>query len=363
VRIDTLSSTNFRNLASESLTFSPGVNILVGDNGQGKTNILEAIYIFKFGRSFRTSKDGDMVRFGENFCRVEVSTSTENDDRERYELTIEHGGGKQVKVSGKTVVRFSELVGKYPCVLFGPQDIDLVSGSPGERRRFIDMAGSMTDGTHIDVLRDYKRVLQQRNAAFKQRRTPAERKVWDGELIAKGTALADKRSKVVDAIEQHVKQYDGALETPFGFRMQYLRSFVDGSMQAANTEEAFAMKLAAMEDEEMRRGITLVGPHRDDMRLLIDNIELKRYGSQGQKRLLAVILKLAEMSYLEEGLSELCVLLLDDVFSEFDETIGVELKQLLGNRRQVFVSSPVPLEWETAPSSKVFHITNGETTS
>jgi DNA replication and repair protein RecF len=363
VHIETLSSTYFRNLTSDSISFIPGVNIFVGDNGQGKTNILEAIYLFKFGRSFRTGKDGDMIRFGEKFCRVEVISRNENGEQEKYALSIEHGGGKQAKVSGKAVAKYSELVGKYPCVLFGPQDMGLVSGSPAERRRFIDMAGSMTDRMHLELLRDYKRVLQQRNAILKQGKSSSQRKVWDDELISKGCALAEKRSGVVDAIESYVKQYDGALQAPFDFRMQYQPGFVDDSMQEENREEAFAMKLAAMEGEEVRRGITLVGPHRDDVRLLLAKMELKRYGSQGQKRLLAVILKLAELSYLEKRLRERCVLLLDDVFSEFDETIGAELKQLLGNGRQVFVTSPVAIEWDNAHSCRMFHVTEGNTTT
>lgn len=359
--IETLSSTYFRNLASESILFTPGVNIFVGDNGQGKTNILEAIYLFKFGRSFRTNRDGDMIRFGEKFCRVEVNSRMENGEQEQYTLSIEHAGSKQAKVSGKPVARYSELVGKYPCVLFGPQDMGLVIGSPVERRRFIDMAGSMTDRMHLELLRDYKRVLQQRNAVLKQGRNSSQRKIWDDELIAKGCALTEKRSNVVNAIETYVKQYDGTLQAPFGFRLQYQPGFVDESMHAENREEAFAMKLAAMEDEEMRRGITLVGPHRDDVRLLLAKMELKRYGSQGQKRLLAVIMKLAELSYLEERLGERCMLLLDDVFSEFDDTIGAELKLLLGNERQVFVTSPVPLEWDKAHSCRMFHVTEGNT--
>lgn len=359
MRIETLSSTYFRNLASVNISFSPGVNIFVGNNGQGKTNILEAIHLFKFGRSFRTSKDADMIRFGEKFCRVEVASRLENAEQERYSLVIEQSGGKQLKISGKPVAKYSELVGKYPCVLFGPQDIELVGGPPVGRRRYVDMAGSMTDGVHLDLLRDYRRVLQQRNAALKQGKRSPEWKIWNEELIAKGCSLSGKRRGVVAAIEAHVRQFDGALKTPFGFRLQYRPGFIDESMREENAEHAFSMKLAAMEDEEIRRGITLVGPHRDDVRLLLGGKELKRYGSQGQKRLLAVILKLAELSYLEKQLGERCVLLLDDVFSEFDESIGSELKRLLGNDRQVFVTSPVPLEWNNAHSSRIFRVIEG----
>lgn len=359
MRIETFSSRNFRNLASEVISFSPGVNILVGDNGQGKTNILEAIQLFKFGRSFRTGRDGEMIRFGEEFCRVDAAILLQNGERDDYSAVFERNGSKRVKVSGKEIAKYSDLVGKYPCVLFGPQDVDLVGGAPVERRRFIDMAGCMAERTYLDILRDYRRVLQQRNAVLKQGRKAAERKIWDEELIAKGCALSEKRRSVVAALEKHVGRYDGALEAPFGFRLRYKPGFLDESMQVDDAAEAFSMKLSAMEDEEIRRGVTLVGPHRDDVKMLLHGKELKKYGSQGQKRLMALLLKLAEMAHLEEQLSERCVLLLDDVFSEFDNKIGSELKRLLGDDRQIFVTSPVALGWHDAHSSRIFCVSNG----
>jgi DNA replication and repair protein RecF len=359
VRIETLSSTYFRNLAFDCISFSPGVNLFIGDNGQGKTNILEAVYLFKFGRSFRARRDSEMIRFGESFCRVEVTSKSERGEEDEYVLVMERGGGKQVKLSGKPVARYSELVGSYPCVLFGPQDIELINGSPVERRRFIDMAGSMTDRVHLDVLRDYRRILQQRNAALKRGKGAKEWKIWDEELIKKGCALSEKRGGVVDEIEKHVKRYDRTLKEPFKFRLRYRIDHLDTSAAVQNAEEAFSMKLAAVENEEMRRGVTMVGPHRDDVVMLLENKELKRYGSQGQKRLLSVILKLAEMSYLEKQLNERCILLLDDVFSEFDPSITFELKKILGDDRQVFVTSPVPLDWKETRSSEIFYVING----
>lgn len=358
--VETLSSTCFRNLVSKSISFSPGVNLLVGENGQGKTNVLEAIYLFKFGRSFRSRRDFDMVRFGEEFCRVEVGCRYRNEEREHYSLAVERGGQKQAWISGKAVSKLSELVGRYPAVLFGPQDLQLVQGAPGERRRFFDMAGSMTDRSYLELLKDYRRILQQRNAALKRRARPPERQAWDEKLITSGCALTRRRSGIAETIGEYLRQNSRTYSLPFEYSIIYESSVSNGSRLDGDLEDSFAMKLAALDEEESRRGVSLAGPHRDDIRFYTEGKDLKKFGSQGQKRLLAVQLKLAELNHLERELSEPCVLLLDDAFSEFDGTISNRLMRLLAEGRQVFITSPVPLEWGKPGTIRTFQLAAGE---
>ena len=360
VLIETLSSIFFRNLASKSIIFSPGVNILLGENGQGKTNMLEAIYLFKFGRSFRTRRDFDMIRFGEKFCRVEVECRFGNREREKYALVVEGGGLKQAWVSGKSVTRLSELVGRYPAVLFGPQDLQLVQGAPGERRRFFDMTGSMTDWGYFELLKEYRRILQQRNAVLKRKGKPAERTVWDEGLIRTGCALARKRIEIVAVIGEYIKQNTRIHSLPFEYSLAYENTIMIPGREDGDLESMFAMKLAVLEDEEIRRGVTLAGPHRDDIHFFTGGNDLKKFGSQGQKRLLAVLLKVAELNHLEGELKEPCVLLLDDAFSEFDSSIGARLMELLADGRQVFITSPVALEWENPRQNRTFSVAGGE---
>ena len=145
MRVDNLSTTLFRNLNHRDLSFAPGVNLITGENGQGKTNLLEAVYFFKFGRSFRTRQDEEMIRFGEAYCRAESSCVFGDNHREDFEAALERGAAKKIKITGKPVEKLSDLIGRYPVVLFGPQDMTLVTGQPAERRRFVDMVGSMTD--------------------------------------------------------------------------------------------------------------------------------------------------------------------------------------------------------------------------
>lgn len=367
MRVDRLTCTQFRNLEPLDLSFAPGVNLFVGENGQGKTNVLEAIQFFKFGRSFRAGRDTELIRFGDAFCRAEVTSTLDAGDRETFAASIERGGAKTIKIDGKEIGRLSELVGRFPCVLFGPDDLRLVSGAPAERRRFIDMTGSMTAPGYIETARDYRRILQQRNAALKARAGERELATWNERLIAAGSALVERRRALVDDIAREVAAHAVELRARGGsFELSYESSLLTGVGSSGDgtptVADVFAAKLAALADEERRRATTLAGPHRDDVILRLDGTDLRAYGSQGQKRLFAVLLKLAELSYLEGQLGETCVLLLDDVFSEFDRDITNRLQLLLDGKRQVFVTSPVDLEWARSENARVYGVHTGRVT-
>jgi DNA replication and repair protein RecF len=367
VRVETLSTTQFRNLNHRSLSFAPGVNLITGENGQGKTNLLEAVFFFKFGRSFRTRIDEEMIRFGEAYCRAEVSCVFDDDHGEGFAAALERGGGKNIKINGKPVEKLLGLVGRYPVVLFGPQDMGLVTGQPAERRRFLDMVGSMTDSAYVGVLKEYRRILSQRNAALRAQASRRERDVWNKELVEKGCTLTLHRVALTSVLERHLKQHAAGLNAPFKFALSYDSAVVretgatdDGhKTDGIDLQAVFETKLLSLETEELRRGTTLVGPHRDDLAITMGGETVRRFGSQGQRRLLAVLLKLAELSHLETELKERCVLLLDDVFSEFDREITARLQGLLGGDRQVLVTSPVPLDWAASHDLTTFEVRAG----
>lgn len=371
MRVDRLVCTQFRNLASLDLSFAPGVNLLLGANGQGKTNILEAIQFFKFGRSFRTSRDAELIRFGADFCRAETTCTFSAGDTETFAASIERGGAKRIRIHDKEIPRLSDLVGRYPCVLFGPDDLRTVSGAPADRRRFVDMVGSMTDPSYIRCAREYKRVLLQRNAALKARANEYEINIWNERIVAAGAELIEHRRALVAALEGEVQSHARELHAPFAFALSYESALLrEAATMAAGAGEEnnlptladiFAVKLGALEYEERRRGTTLAGPHRDDVVVSLDGEDLRKYGSQGQRRLFAVLLKLAELSYLERHLREPCVLLLDDVFSEFDRDIIGQLQHALSvdGKRQVFVTSPVELDWANSENARVFRVKAG----
>jgi len=359
LRTQQLASTHFRNLEHEPLPLSPGVNLFVGDNGHGKTNILEALQFFKFGRSFRTARDNELIKFNETFSRLEVTVEYFNGDTEFFAASIERDGTKHIKINNNDVPKLSSLVGQYPCVLFGPQDLMLVSGGPSERRRYLDMTGSMTDKAYLEGLRAYRRVLSQRNAALKKGTTGRSRRVWDEELVRTGCELIEKRSDLVEDVASYVTEHIETLHAVFPAKIDYESNLAGPFPRGVSREEHFAAKLAGVEEEELRRRTTLVGPHRDDIRLMLRDRDLRRFGSQGQKRLLAVLLRLAELSYLEEKLGEPCVLLLDDLFSELDADVSEKLQTMLDGERQLFVTSPVMMNWRGGKSTRVFRVEKG----
>ena len=373
MRVDRLTCTQFRNLEPLDLTFAPGVNLIIGANGQGKTNILEAIQFYKFGRSFRAGRDSELVRFDADFCRVEVVTTLDAGAEDAYSASIEKSGAKRIKFDDKEIARLSELVGRFPCVLFGPHDLALVAGAPSERRRFLDMTGSMTDPAYMRTARDYKRVLQQRNSALKSRAADHELNVWNLQIVAAGAELIERRRALVATLESEMIAHAEELDAPaVGFSLTYESTLLREAESIAeragdgngvpSLRDVFAARLSALENEERRRATTLTGPHRDDVSLRLGDVDLRTYGSQGQRRLFAVLLKLAELSYLEGRLGETCVLLLDDVFSEFDRVIMKKLQHLLDGKRQVFVTSPVELEWAASENARVYHVSRGHVT-
>ncbi len=368
MRIDRLTTSSFRNINTPEIELAPGVNLFVGRNGQGKTNLLEAVCLFKFGRSFRTHHDSEMIRFEDPFCRIEAACVFADGHAEDFSISIERGGQKKVVVSGEELLKLSALVGRYPVVLFGPHDLRLVSGQPADRRRFVDIVGSMTDGLYIGLLKDYRRILNQRNAALKARASRSERDAWNSELVDKGITLILRREEITAELENHLRTHIADLDVPFDFCLEYKSTLLAesaslvGNGQSPGRDEiktVFEAKLVSLEREEIRRGSTLAGPHRDDVTMKLSGTDIKKYGSQGQRRLLAILLKLSEMTFLESRNREKCILLLDDVFSEFDRAITRRLQALLESGRQVLVTSPVELDWASSGDVRVFAVENG----
>lgn len=365
MHVQRFNSTSFRNLAAGEVAFGPGLNFLIGENGQGKTNLLEAIYFFRFGRSFRAGSDTEMIRFGDPFCRAEVDAAFGDGHTETFAFSVERRGHKTIKVGGQVLPRRSDLAGRFPAVLFGPGDLRVVSGEPEHRRRFLDMVGTMTDPAYLKSARDYRRTLEQRNAALKARASRDEMSAWNERLVTSGADLIVRRRELVGLVENEMARHAREVESPFEFAMEYESALLAEALAAdaitleAALKAAFHARLAAIAYEESRRGITLAGPHRDDVAFRMAGEDLRRFGSQGQRRLFAVLLKLAELSHLEGELREPCVLLLDDVFAEFDAAIMARLQRMLDGARQVFITSPVAIHDLHAPAATFFTVADG----
>jgi DNA replication and repair protein RecF len=315
MRVNRLWLTDFRNYESAELTPDPtGLTVIVGSNGEGKTNLLEGIGYLATLASFRGAPGDALVRQGA--ARAIVRAEGERDGREvLIEAEINSSGRDRVQVNRQPLKRTRDLLGALRVSVFAPDDLVLVKGGPAERRRFLDDALVALHPKHDAMLRDVDRVLRQRNSLLRQsggRLTPevgATLDVWDAKLASTGEALVRARESLVEQVEPEIaKAYDQVAHTAADVSVAYHRSW-GGDLADA---------IASSRADDLRRGVTLVGPHRDELVLAIGGLPARTHASQGEQRSLALALRLAAHRVVGEAVGEPPVLLLDDVFSELD---------------------------------------------
>ena len=348
---------NFRNYRTLTLSLSEQVNIFYGKNAQGKTNLLESIALLCLGKPVRTKKDTDLIKWEEEncYCRGQFQESD-------YDIQIEIGIGvkeKRIKINGQ-IVKNNSVFGQIPVVIFSPDDLQIVKGAPQLRRDFIDLYLAQIDPNYRFVYYNFYKVLQQRNRLLKQGFiNPAELDTWNEQLIEKGTKVIKYRISLVNAVKpfiaeaQHV--ISGAKED---LDLEYL-SF-NGQKLPEDEEvikNTFYNELQNLKGVELQRGVTLIGPHRDDLRLLINQqIELKNFGSQGQQRTAALALKLGLIEKIKDARGINPLILLDDVMSEFDDQRKQHLLQLLISSSQTFLTSTSKQDFPIINNQTVFFL-------
>lgn len=321
MHLATLELRAFRNYDALTIAFSPGLNVLYGDNAQGKTNLLEAIHFLATGRSHRTSRDLDMVKEGEEelLARASVVRRTGTID---LELRLGAATRKQLKINGIAEKKIAKLVGSLAVVLFSPDDLQLLKGPPAGRRRFLDLELSQISPTYLHHLMAYNRLLQQRNSLLKQ---PALDQgllaVYDQQLVETGAQLVVRRAEAVRRLSPIASRYhrmlsEGREDLVLEYQSQGLGE--DGAADLESVRRRLERELARVRGEELRRQVTLVGPHRDDVGFWIAGRDARLYASQGQQRTAVLALKLAELDFMTAEIGEAPLLLLDDVASELD---------------------------------------------
>lgn len=310
---------NFRNYEFCKETFHREINLFVGQNGQGKTSLAEALYIMCLGKSFRTQKDRDMIRFGAE--TAVVKTVVFKDERNiRTEVILNQQEGKKIKING-VVKRKSDLSNHILIVAFSPEDLKIVKEDPDKRRRFINREICQLKPAYYEALSRYTKILNQRNALLKKERVDIDYlRIWDEELIRYGLRIIRERVLFIRKLNQisskiHREITDGKEE----LKIEY-----DGDIECSgeneNAEDVFREKLEMNLSKDLQRGITSHGPHRDDLKIMINGIDVRKFGSQGQQRTAALSLKMAEIKLMEEETEEKPILILDDVFSELDDS-------------------------------------------
>ena len=320
-----------------TVRFDDGINVIVGSNGAGKTNILEAVHILCLSRSFLTSRDQYVLRKGSPFYEVEGEFESEVRSAIKVRAAFVPQEGKKVFVGGVQVERMADLVGQFPIVVFSPEDQQLTAEGPEHRRRFLDNIISQSSSLHLENLIRYRKVLKQRNelllSARRSRRQPDPMLLesWSRELLETGSAIITDRvqfiSKFGDHLENAHQKISAVAERP---TLTY-SPFPDETATTDNVLDLFGAQMQRRQDQEVERGVTLVGPHRHDVYMALDELPVRRYASQGQHRTFGMAMKLAQYDYLKEQTPEAPILLLDDVFDNLDPARIEAFLEILGS--------------------------------
>ncbi|MBN1398343.1 MAG: DNA replication/repair protein RecF [Bacteroidetes bacterium] len=337
---------NFRNHKSTSFDCSSGVNLFYGDNGEGKTNILESISYFCLTRSFYALSDSIVAKADEN--GFTATGCLKSDCGVQYEVQIKYNrdiNQKIITVNKSKVDKASALIGWFPAVILSQEQGAITYGSPGDRRKFVDFVLSQSSRKYLDNLIEYRKILKQRNRILADIQTgrirnKEEVEVWNESLIKTGTSIINKRKEFTKNFQKLVieaySQISGNSELP---KILYSPSFNCSEENEDNTEDFFKKALENQSLTEQKIGFTMVGPHRDDFLLQINEMEAKNFASQGQHKTLLVALKMAEFFYLKNACNETPLLLLDDVLSELDEKRCNKLIKSAVCKGQVFITS------------------------
>ncbi|MBQ4075381.1 MAG: DNA replication/repair protein RecF [Clostridia bacterium] len=350
---------DFRGYRQVLLTPPEGVTVLVGENGAGKTNLLEAIHLCCLGRSHRTSQDKEMIRKDQETAAVQLTVERKDGRHEVGIRLFENARRKKVVyVNGKTAARVGELMGHATCVIFSPEDLSLVKEGPQARRRFLDMLLSQQQRAYFYALQTYMSALKQRNALLKSgdfRQLPA----WDEQLATAAAPVIRLRRTACEMLHQQAAKhylYIGGREQET-FALQY-ESPLAGSGDIAGD---MLYGLQQCRNEDIRRQTTCFGPHRDELALFLKNEPIKAFGSQGQMRTAALALKLAAFDLLEASQGEPPLLLLDDVLSELDPDRRRRLIARIG-RAQALLTCTAREDFTGARPACVLHVKGGEIT-
>lgn len=329
VRVVSLFLLNFRNYARAEVDLSPGLNALVGPNGAGKTNLLEAVDLAATGRSHRTQREQELVRFGSEWAVVRARF--EGPARAHTtEVRVARAGLKQIRVDGVPAGR-ADLLGRVVLVASGPEDTQLAGGPAAERRRLLDGLLCQTSPAYYHALLRYHRVVRQRNRLLRAQAPAHLLEVWDEQLVELGVRLADRRAQVVARMAPAVAAWADRLGCG-GVEVRYRPSWEPDAGAAWQA-------LRRVRREEYRRGASLAGPHRDELDVRLDGVEVRSFASRGQQRAVALALRLAGLDVVREELGQEPVLLLDDVLAELDRVRTEALLQALEGGPQVLVTA------------------------
>ncbi|MBN3995120.1 MAG: DNA replication/repair protein RecF [Nostoc sp. NMS2] len=344
--LKTLNLRQFRNYQDQKVDFTAAKTILVGNNAQGKSNLLEAVELLATLRSHRMTRDRDLVQEGESIAQINATLERQTGVSD-LTLTLRHNGRRSVAINGESIRRQMDFLGVLNAVQFSSLDLDLVRGGPEGRRNWLDTLLIQLEPVYAHILQQYNHVLRQRNAFLKRHvetldatSLHSELAVWDAQLATTGTRVIRRRDRAIQrlapiASARHAS-ISGSTEI---LQINYVPNIPLEDNQPEEVQQAFLAKIQQRAIAEMHQGTTLVGPHRDEIELTINQTPARQYGSQGQQRTLVLALKLAELQLIEEVVKEPPLLLLDDVLAELDLSRQNQLLDAIQDRFQTLITT------------------------
>ncbi|WP_439425454.1 DNA replication/repair protein RecF [Oenococcus alcoholitolerans] len=359
---------DFRNYAELQVEFSKSVNIFIGDNAQGKTNLLEAIYMLAAARSHRDNNDRDLIRWSASAAKISGRV-TRNSGSFPLELVLSRGG-KKVFVNHLPESKLSDYIGNLNVVLFAPEDLELVKGSPGIRRKFINSEFGQMSANYLLNLLEYRKVLKDRNAYLKNISISKGRPIYDktylqvldDQLSDFGSKIIQQRFLLVKKLEGYAQKIHQAISGGEDLNIKY-RTFpgLDDQSGFEDIRKIFSEQLAKNHMRELLLKTTMTGPHHDDLRFFIDGKEVSSFASQGQQRTTALSIRLAEIEMMKFETGEYPILLLDDVLSELDGNRQTQLLSFIQDKVQTFLTAPSlsDVERNLIKDPKIFRVENG----
>ncbi len=325
--IESIELKDYRNYETLSLNFDKGTNIFYGDNAQGKTNILEAVYLCGTTKSHRGSKDREMIRFHADESHIRMFVNKEGISR-KIDMHLKKNKAKGIAIDGVPIRKAGELFGILNLVFFSPEDLNIIKNGPGERRRFLDLELCQLNKLYLSDLSNYNNILNQRNKLLKdlafQPSLMSTLEVWDEQLVHYGRSVIRSRRDFIEEMNGIIRE----IHSNITGGKEEIQLIYEPSI----LEDDFLSALAQNQERDCRFKMTSTGPHRDDMGVKINGMDIRKYGSQGQQRTAALSLKLSEIYMVKKRIKDMPVLLLDDVLSELDSN---RQNYLLNSIRQV----------------------------
>ncbi|MDD6308185.1 MAG: DNA replication/repair protein RecF [Clostridia bacterium] len=345
---------NFRNYSSAVFRPNKGISMLYGANAQGKTNLLEAIYLFTAAKSFRTPRDAEMIQFDKEAAIIKGEFEAFGRSV-TAEIRLFTGKRKLLLYGGAPLLKTSELLGKFPAVVFSPDELRLIGDAPEARRRFMDSAISAKKPMYYNALYQYIRARKQKNALLKKEAQPESLSVWNEQMATEGALLIQYRQNFFTALSPVATEIHRSIAPEETLEIRYVPAVQPGEDTEKTKEKLFEL-LERKREAELYAGLSLVGPHRDDMQFYINGKPAREYASQGQQRTATIALKAAQAALLEKEVNEPPLLLLDDVMGELDPNRRAFLAETMAGRQTIVTGT----EKEIIPGlSQYFQIEKG----